>query len=219
MVPRDLGAWRGTLAGAFIAFFAFIGFENLANLAEEVKEPRRTLPLGILGSLAASLVLYVGFAAAAVVQDRPGVALPFLAVFGVAHGPFAALLAAIGFLAVANGVLVQIVMLARLFYGMADLGRLPPALARIHPRTQTPLTATVVAGAIVLAAALLVSFEDLLLAANALTLAIFALVAVALWRIKRRVPAAVGAFVVPAWVPPAAALVSLGLIAVALAGG
>jgi amino acid transporter len=119
---------------------------------------------------------------------------------------------------VANGVLVQIVMLARLFYGMADLGRLPAALARIHPRTQTPLLATIAAGAIVLAAALLASFEGLLLAANALTLAIFALVAAALWRIKRRMPPAADAFVVPAWVPPVAAIVSLGLIAVALAG-
>jgi amino acid transporter len=218
-VPHDLLAWRGTLAGAFIAFFAFIGFENLANLAEEVTEPRRTLPLGILGSLAASLVLYVGFAAAAVVQDRASAALPFLAVFGVVQGPAAAALASIGFLAVANGVLVQIVMLARLFYGMADLGRLPAALAHIHPRTQTPLLATLAAGAIVLAAALLASFEGLLLAANALTLAIFALVAVALWRIKRCTPVAAGAFVVPAWVPPVAAVVSLGLIAVALAGG
>src|SRR5205807_350947 len=59
MLPRDLGAWGGVLSGASIAFFAFIGFENLSNLAEEVKNPRRTLPLGILGSLAASLVLYV----------------------------------------------------------------------------------------------------------------------------------------------------------------
>jgi amino acid transporter len=223
MLPRDLAQWRGTLAGAFIAFFAFIGFENLANLAEEVREPRRTLPLGILGSLAASLVLYLGFATAAVVQGRASAALPFLAVFGVAQGstlgPLAALLAAIGFLAVANGVLVQIVMLARLFYGMADLGRLPAALARIHPRTQTPLLATVAAGAIVLVAALLVSFESLLLAANALTLAIFALVAAALWRIKHDAPTAAGAFLVPAWVPPLAAVVSLALIAVALAGG
>jgi amino acid transporter len=222
MLPRGLGAWGGALSGAFIAFFAFIGFENLANLAEEVKNPRRTLPLGILGSLAASLVLYVGFASAAVAQDPAGAALPFLAVFGVERGPAAAALAGIGFLAVANGVLVQIVMLARLFYGMADLGRLPAVLARVHPRTQTPLLATVAAGAIVLAAATLVSFAGLLVAANALTLAIFAVVAAALWRIKRRAPvptpSAEGVFVVPSWVPPAAACLSLALIAVALVG-
>src|SRR5260221_6124262 len=102
-------------------------------------------------------------------QVRGGAARPFLAVFGVERGPAAAALAGIGFLAVANGVLVQIVMLARLFYGMADLGPLPAALARVHPRTQTPLLATLVAGAIVLAAATPVSIGRPPGGGNALT--------------------------------------------------
>ena len=51
MFPMDLAGWRGAFAGAFIAFFAFIGFETLANLAEEVKDPKQTVPRGILGAV------------------------------------------------------------------------------------------------------------------------------------------------------------------------
>ena len=53
-------------------------------------------------------------------------------------------------------------MLARLFYGMARNSELPTVLGRINPRTRTPTVATVLAGTIVLAAALLVPFERLL---------------------------------------------------------
>ena len=69
MLPVDLAGWTGTIAGAFIAFFAFIGFETLANLAEEAKDPHRTIPRGILGAIAASIVLYVMVAMATVLSD------------------------------------------------------------------------------------------------------------------------------------------------------
>jgi basic amino acid/polyamine antiporter, APA family len=208
MLPRDWSSWGGTIAGAFIAFFAFIGFETLANLAEEVRDPSRTLPRGIIGAVAASVVIYVAVATGAVLADRSAVS-PLLSLF---EGSSATAFAAVGFLAVANGVLVEIVMLARLFYGMARNGQLPTALGRVHPRTRTPVPATVLAGAIVLGAAVLVPFERLLVVANALTLAVFALVDLALWRVHRTVPAACGAFVVPSWVPLLAAAMAVTLM-------
>ena len=70
MVPVDLAGWGHTVSGAFIAFFAFIGFETLANLAEETKDPDRTVPRGIVGAVAVSVVLYVAVATAAVLSDR-----------------------------------------------------------------------------------------------------------------------------------------------------
>lgn len=208
MVPHDGAAWRGTAAGAFIAFFAFIGFETLANMAEEVKEPRRTVPLGIVGAVAASMVLYVAVAAAAVLGDAAA-GMPLLGLFG---GGGATVFAMVGFLAVANGVLVEIVMLARLFYGMARKGQLPAWLGRVNARTRTPVEATLLVGAIALAAALLVPFERLLVLADALTLGVFAAVDLALWRLQRGAAAA-GSFRVPHWLPPAAALLALALIA------
>ena len=153
MLPSlSFGALQSVVAGAFIAFFAFIGFESLANMAEEAKDPRRTVPYSIVGAVLISTLLYVVVAAALVFAGRGGQS-PLIDLF---PGSYATLFATVGALAIANGVLVEIMMLARLFYGMARRRQLPAALARVHPRTRTPIEATVVAGGIVLVTALLV---------------------------------------------------------------
>ncbi len=209
IVPTSFTEWRAALAGAFIAFFAFIGFETLANMAEETKNPRSTVPLSILVAVAASIILYVGVALAAVLAGQGG-ANPLLALF---EGSTARVFAVLAFVAVANGVLVEIMMLSRLFYGMANTGQLPAWLAAVNPRTRTPAVATLTAGVIVLAAAVLLPFESLLVLTNAVALGIFLLVDLALVLIHRREPTPVGSFVAPRWVPPAAALVSAALLA------
>jgi amino acid transporter len=212
MLPSSFDAWLGVVAGAFVAFFAFIGFESLANMAEETRDPRRTVPYSIVGSVLISTLLYVVVAAALVFAGRGGQS-PLIDLF---QGSNATLFAAVGALAIANGVLVEIMMLSRLFYGMAQRRQLPDMLGRVHPRTRTPIAATALAGSIVLATALLVPFERLLVVANALTLGIFAAVDLALWRIQRREPAGKDVFGVPRWVPPTAAALSAGLIVAAV---
>lgn len=212
MLPSSFAAWQGVVSGAFVAFFAFIGFESLVNMAEEAKDPRRTVPYSIVGAVVVSTLLYVVVATALVFAGRGGQS-PLIDLF---HGSHATLFAAVGAVAIANGVLVEIMMLARLFYGMAHRRQLPAVLGRVHPRTRTPIEATAVAGGIVLATALLIPFEELLALANALTLGIFAVVDLALWRIQRRQPAGEGVFAVPRWTPPAAAALSGGLIVAAV---
>lgn len=206
LMPTDFAAWGGVASGAFLAFFAFIGFESLANMGEEVRDPARTLPRGIVGAIAASIALYVMVAVAAVASGMVGGSL--IRLFA---GLGAAAFAVVGTLAVANGVLVQIVVLARLFYGMARRGQLPATLGLVNPRTLTPIVATVLAGGLVLAMALFLPFERLLALANALTLGIFVLVDLALWRIQATQPAGNG-FRVPRFVPPLAALLAAGLL-------
>lgn len=208
MLPADFAAWQGVVAGAFIAFFAFIGFESLANMAEEAKEPRRTIPYSIIGAIIISTLLYILVAAALVLAGRGGQS-PLIDLF---QGTNASLFAAVGALAIANGVLVEIMMLARLFYGMARRQQLPASLGLVNPRTRTPLLATALAGAIVLAAALLIPFQNLLALANALTLGVFAVVDLALWRIQRLQPADKEVFAIPHWIPPLAAVLAIGLI-------
>jgi amino acid transporter len=214
MVPTSLAAWHGAIAGAFIAFFAFIGFETIANLAEEVKDPRRTVPLGIVGAVTAAILIYVAVTAAAVLADTSA-DNPLLGLFA---GWSLTAFAAIAGVAVSNGVLVEIVTVARLLYGMAGHGQLPAILARVHPRTQTPLPATLAAGTIVLAIGLFVPFEHLLVIANAATLAVFALVDLALWRLKLVDGRRSASMTMPRWLPPCAASISLGLIGVQLFG-
>src|SRR5690606_1275352 len=115
MFPASFAAWQSIVGGAFIAFFAFIGFESLVNMAEETKDPRRTVPYSIVGAILVSTLLYIVVAAALVFSGRGGQS-PLIDLF---QGPYATLFAAVGALAIANGVLVEIMMLARLFYGMA----------------------------------------------------------------------------------------------------
>ena len=73
ILPVDTSGWFGTVAGAFVAFFAFIGFETLVNMAEEVKNPTRTVPMGIVGAIAASVVLYVMVALSVVLSGQTGI--------------------------------------------------------------------------------------------------------------------------------------------------
>ncbi|HEX4366169.1 MAG TPA: amino acid permease [Rhodopila sp.] len=208
MIPHDGQGWIGVLAGAFIAFFAFIGFETLANLGEEITDPRRTLPLGILGAVAASVALYLLVVTSIVLSDRI-TGNPLLGLF---EGKGASVFLIVGALAVGNGVLVQIVMLSRLFYGMATKGQLPNVLTHVSPRTRSPFPATLLAAAIVLTVTLLVPFRHLLVFANAVTLAVFILVDLALWRLRLLGPPLAEGFHAPIWVPPIAALVSLILL-------
>ena len=118
----------------------------------------------------------------------------------------------------ANGVLVGIVMLARLFYGMACNGELPSILGVISARTRTPIVATLGAGGFILATALLLPFEHLLVWTNVLTLTVFVIVDLALWRLQRHGRTRSGDFEVPSALPPLAAAVALALLAAEVFG-
>jgi len=214
MVPATLADWSGAAAGAFIAFFAFLGFETMANMAEEVKDARRVVPRAIIGAIATSVVLYMLVAIAVTAADRSG-DNPLLDLF---EGRNAAIFAAASAVAVANGVLVGIVMLARLFYGMARNGELPAALGAVSTRTRTPIAATLAAGALILATALLFPFEHLLVWTNVLTLAVFIAVDLTLWRLQCQGRTAAEGFSVSRAIPPLAAAVALALLAAEVFG-
>jgi amino acid transporter len=211
LLPATTEGWLGVLDGAFIAYFAFIGFETLVNMAEEVKDPTRTVPAGVIGAIAASMALYVLVAISVILAERAG-GNPLLGLF---EGAGALAFSIIGSISIANGVLVEIVMLSRLFYGMSRAGLLPRAIGRVEPFTRTPVIATLAAGAIILVTALLAPFERLLTAANAIMLTIFLMVDVSLLLVKRRQPSPRPAFCVPGWVPPAAIV---GTVILLLAG-
>jgi basic amino acid/polyamine antiporter, APA family len=208
MLPTDAAGWGGAVAGAFIAFFAFLGFETMANMAEEVKDSRRIVPRAILGAIGISIVLYVLVAISITASDQAG-DNPLLDLF---NGRNATIFALASTLAIANGVLVGVVMLARLFYGMARNGQLPAMLAAVSARTRTPIAATVLAGGFILVTALSFPFAHLLVWTNALTLAVFTVVDLALWRLQHRTGRAKEGFGVPRLVAPLAAAISLAMM-------
>jgi basic amino acid/polyamine antiporter, APA family len=215
-IPIDLEDWRHVGAGAFLAFFAFTGFENLANMAEEATNAGRTLPRAMLLSLGISTLIYVSVALVVVVvvplEDAASSEAPLLSVIERRGWGLSEVFAALALVAVSNGVLIQLLMLARLLYGMARRALLPSGLVALSSR-QVPVRATLVAGALVLLSTVILPFHALLRLSTTLTLLVFVLVSLSLWRLQPRAPRPDLAFHVPRWVPIAATLGNIGLIA------
>ena len=220
-LPRMLllgedSALPGVLLGAFLAFFAFIGFEDMVNIAEEVERPERNLPLGILIALCVSTVLYLLVVLAALtsvpMEQLAQSKAPLALVYQHVTGGSPIVISSIGLLAVVNGALVQIIMAARIFYGMSAKGWLPHALGVVNARTRTPVTATLVVTVTVIVLALWLPLLHLAGATSFLVLAVFGLVNLALIALKRRQPAVAGVIPCPTWVPVAGAVASFGLL-------
>lgn len=213
----DTGAWAGVLAASLLAFYAFLGFEDMVNLAEELRDVRRAMPLAIAATLAITTGLYVVLALVAVLAVTPAeleasgapLALVYERTGSAQAGP---IIAVIALFAIINGVLVQVILTARVSYGLASQGALPRFLGRVHPGTRTPLPATAVAVTAVLALALWFPLTQLAEATSVITLAVFTLVNLALLRLKLTQPAPHGIFQAPLWIPATGFAVSLGFV-------
>lgn len=213
--PADAGVWSGIMLGAFLAFYAFIGFEDMANVAEEVRDPTRNLPRAILLALALATALYLLVTLVAVLSLPPvqlaASAAPLALIFETATGHPPTLIAVIGLFAVVNGALIQIIMAARMLYGMGRAGWIPGMFAQVGMRTGTPVVATVAAASGVLLFALALPLAALAKVTSAMVLVVFALVNLALIRIKRRDPAPPGVRVYAGWIPWGGLFLSLAL--------
>jgi APA family basic amino acid/polyamine antiporter len=144
--------WGGVLGGAGIVFFAFIGFDAVSTAAQEAKNPKRDMPIGILGSLVICTVLYILFG-----HVLTGVA-PWSDFGDPALGKEASVtytistymkgyewLATSVNVAILAGfssvILVMLMGQSRVFYSMSNDGLLPKAFGELHPKFQTPFKA------------------------------------------------------------------------------
>ncbi len=210
----NVTAWAGVLSGSFIAFYAFIGFEDMVNVAEEVVEPERTLPRAIVAALILSTSLYVLVAIVA------SLALP-TDVLASAQAPMAAIvesrgispayISLVGLFAVINGALIQLIMASRVLYGLGAQGLAWRGFARIHPNRRTPVIATVVSAATILAFSLTLSLGHLAQFTSFIALSVFAVVNLALIGLKRRAPRG-PVYTVPRFVPVVGALLCVGML-------
>ena len=145
--------WGGVLTGAAIVFFAFIGFDAVSTAAQEAKNPKRDMPIGILGSLAICTVLYILFSYVLTgvapytdfVKEGKEASVAY-AIKTYMHGygwlgtsVTVAILA--GFSSV---ILVMLMGQSRVFYSMANDGLLPKAFSDLHPRFRTPYKANII---------------------------------------------------------------------------
>jgi amino acid transporter len=216
MVPDSLAGAGGTLAGAFVAFFAYAGFETMANMAEETRDPRRTMPRAIVAALAAASVLYTLAVLVVLLGVPPDVLArsetPLALVISDVEWNAPALIAAIAVFATANGVLVELLMVSRMLFGMAERGWAPGFLGRVTRRTRIPLNATLVAAAVGLALVLVAPIEPLAEATSTVLLALFGTVNLALWRLKRKHGRHTAGFHAPSWVAPLGCVLSFAMI-------
>lgn len=207
--------WQGVMLGAFIAFYAFVGFEDMVNVAEEVRDPSRVVPVAIIIALLVTTALYVLVTMTAVVAmplDKLSASdAPLADMYTHYSGGSAVVITVIGLLSVLNGILVQIIMATRVLYGMSSQGWLHTWFARVHVTTRTPLNATVVVIACVLILALGLPLITLAKLTSFITLSIFTLMCLSLWRVKVTRPDYVG-FKVPLLVPVLGSIFSAGFI-------
>lgn len=219
MLPAlsDAAAWTGLAGASLVAVFAFIGFEHLVNVAEEMKSPRRTLPRALFVTLGVTATLYllvVWVSVIAVPPERLAASpAPLAMVFRELTGLPLSTMSAIAIVAALNGIVVHMIMISRVLYGMADRGHLPRWLARVSPRTATPLVATALGVGAILVLALAVPLAGLADFTARLTLVIFAIVNLALIRLKLKGdPTPPDIFVCPMWVAVAGLLSSIALL-------
>ena len=155
-VPANTGSFghfgfSGVLRGAAIIFFSYVGFDTASTTALEARNPQRDLPIGILGALIISAILYVAMSTVLtgmvpylkLDSDAP------VAVALDAHPQLAWLSPClkIGVIAgMTSVILTSLLGQPRILLSMADDGLLPPAISRCHPRFKTPHVATVVTG-------------------------------------------------------------------------
>lgn len=151
-IPENTGkfgefGWTGVLQGAGIIFFSYVGFDAASTTAREARNPQRDLPLGILGALAISTVLYVGMATVMtgmVPYPQLDAAAP-VAVALDAHPQLAWLgsLVKIGaIVGMTSVILMSLLGQPRILLAMAEDGLLPKAVSKVHPTYRTPHVAT-----------------------------------------------------------------------------
>ena len=194
------------LTGAVLTFYSFVGFEDILNIAEEIKNPQRTLPLGLILAVSISSVIYMLVSVIAVSVIPSGVLAnskePLVDVVRTAAPWFpASVYSIIAMFAVSNTALLNFVMGSRLVYGMANQGLLPKPLGKIHPKRKTPYVAAAVLLIILLGLALSGDISSLAKSTSVLLLSCFMLVNAALVVLKRRKDEPAGAFEVPTIVP------------------
>ncbi len=206
-ISHHYGGLLGILGAAGVVFFAYIGFDAVSTAAQEARNPKRDMPIGILGSLVICTVLYVLFAyvlsGVATVQDFRTAGREASVAFAITkymHGyewlsKSVTLAILAGFSSV---ILVMLLGQSRVFYSMSKDGLVPKIFSEVHPRFHTPYRSNML---FFVFTGLFAGFipEDIVGEMTSIgTLFAFVLVCIGVWILRRRRPDLQRAFRVPA---------------------
>ena len=160
-IPENTGkfgefGFSGIIRAAAVVFFAYIGFDAVSTAAQEAKNPKKDMPIGILGSLVICTILYILFAhvmtgvtSYTTFRGQDGIAPVAVAIEhmgkpdanGVIHADYpwlnkAIIIAILG--GYASVILVMLMGQSRVFYSMSKDGLLPKVFSQVHPKFRTP---------------------------------------------------------------------------------
>lgn len=158
-IPPNTGewghfGWSGILRAAGVIFFAYIGFDAVSTAAQEAKNPQKHMPIGILGSLSVSTILYILVAIVLTgIVAFPNLLVPDPVAVGVDSmgeklfwlRPIVKVAAIAGLSSV---ILVMLLGQPRIFHAMAKDGLLPQVFSMVHPKFRTPYVSTLLTGAV-----------------------------------------------------------------------
>ncbi len=146
-VDHNYGGILGILGAAGVVFFAFIGFDAVSTAAQEAKNPKRDMPIGILGSLAICTVLYILFAyvltGIASIDDFRTTGKEASVSFAIdtymtGYGWLAKLVTVAILAGFSSVILVMLMGQSRVFYSMSRDGLVPKIFSAVHPKFKTP---------------------------------------------------------------------------------
>ena len=206
-VTHNYGGIMGILGAAGVVFFAFIGFDAVSTAAQETKNPKRDMPIGILGSLVVCTVLYVLFSyvlsGIATVEDFRTAGREASVAFAItkymagyewlSKSVTIAILA--GFSSV---ILVMLLGQSRVFFAMSKDGLVPKIFSDVHPRYQTPWKSNILFFVFTALFAAFIPGDIVGEMTSIGTLFAFILVCIGVWIMRRRRPDLERGFTVPA---------------------
>jgi APA family basic amino acid/polyamine antiporter len=204
--PFMPNGWRGVQAGAAVVFFAFIGFDAVSTAAEECRNPRRDLPIGILGSLAICTIIYmlVAVVLTGMCYYKKFAAdpnEPLSVAMSEVNLNWAAGIIAFGSVVAHTAVLLVFQLgQPRILYAMSRDGLLPKAMSKTHRRFRTPHVATLLTGLFVAAGSAMASLDEMADLCNIGTLSAFIIVCAGVLVLRWRDPNRSSGFRTP-WVP------------------
>ena len=199
----DFG-WSGIATAAGVIFFAYIGFDAVSTAAQEAKNPRRDMPIGILGSLVICTVLYIlvaGVLTGLVKYSSLDVPDPIaigIDITGVGWGSKLVKLGAI--CGLSSTMVVMLLGQSRVFFSMSKDGLLPRWASAVHSRFRTPYISTILVGGVVATVAALTPINVLSELVSIGTLLAFVIVCGGVWILRARGTDVPRAFVAP-WIP------------------
>jgi APA family basic amino acid/polyamine antiporter len=168
--PFAPNGFEGISAGAAMAFFSYIGFDCISTVAEETKNPKRDMPIGIIGSLVICTIIYItvtaiftGLVPFSLLKTSVAEKAEPLA-FAMKHvnlGWAAGIIAAGAIVAQTAVLLVLQLGQARIFFSMSRDGLIPKVFSRVHPKFKTPHVNTILIGIIAATVASLSNIDEM----------------------------------------------------------